>query len=195
MCKLLYEEEIGPGDEYQSNWDLDLGFRIFLNSVASVYFCSICFMTFIFCKYVLMRSKCKRHSMISFYLLMLGELAGRLAILLSLNFMSYYTPLPMILSAVTKCTNVLVGALHCRNLIVLISDLKTISCLNDSEYKSIRGRQTCFTVIVSVWAVLNMVTILTVTFWQGITLAYLAIASLYLFISFFMLILNWNLAK
>ena len=79
-------EERAAEDPNFPDYEIKTSTKIYMSINAGLYIASILTMVYIFSKYVLIRSKCKRKGMIIFYLLMIGQLSVRCAILILLDY-------------------------------------------------------------------------------------------------------------
>ena len=82
----------------------------------------------------MVRSGCQRLPMMTFYLLTLGNLGARMAIMIDLNYNPFFTQSNLILSVVSLCFALMVGTAHAYILCTLIIDLRTLKCVSAEDY-------------------------------------------------------------
>ena len=102
--------------------------QILVSIAAALFLALILFGSFIYVKFLILETKCKRASMIVFYSLTLVDLAVRMAIMVSLNFKPIFATEPLTLSVVALMLATCVGTSHSFILTTLIIDLKTLQC-------------------------------------------------------------------
>lgn len=108
---------------------------------------------FIFVKYLAIRSKFQRVSMIVFYLLTLLDLTGRTAIMISLNFKPFFAMENLVLSVICLELALFVGASNAYILTSLTIDLKTLKCANEAELQQLRKMRIGYRVFHLIWAI------------------------------------------
>ena len=93
-------------------WHIRTASRVLVSSSAAVFLAVILFGLYIFCKYLVIRSQCKRMAMIVFYLITLGDLSLRLVIMISLNWRTYFASENLVLSLFSLWASLMVGTCH-----------------------------------------------------------------------------------
>lgn len=82
------DEILTHADDY---WHIELKTKVVVSTQAAFFGVLIIFGTFIFVKYLVIRSECQRLPMMIFYILTLGNLGSRMAIMIDLNFNPFFT--------------------------------------------------------------------------------------------------------
>jgi len=105
--------------------------RVLVSAISFIFLLVTLFGIFILIKYLIIRSQCKRVHMVIFYLITIANLIVRLAIMVTLNFRTFFATTNLILSVASLMFALLTGTSHTKILMTLVIDLKTLKCIND----------------------------------------------------------------
>ena len=170
--------------------------RVLVSSSAAVFLAVILFGLYIFVKYLVIRSQRKRMAMMLFYLVTLGDLILRMAIMISLNWRAYFAAENLVLSLFSLWSSLMVGTSHMQNLSSLTVDLQTLKCSSLADHQKIVKRQRYSAGALILWTVLlcgALVCFFTIDLSYGRIM--LANASLFTVQACFMLIINARLHR
>ena len=142
-----------------SYWHIELKSKIVVSTQATFFGILIMFGVFIFVKYLVIRSECQRLPMMIFYLLTIGNLGSRMAIMVDLNFNPFFTDSNLILSVVSLMFALMVGTTHAFILSTLIIDLKTLKCVSCDDYKKVVRLKYIYRLAVLVWTLVLLVNV------------------------------------
>lgn len=142
-----------------SYWHIELKSKIVVSTQATFFGILIMFGVFIFVKYLVIRSECQRLPMMIFYLLTIGNLGSRMAIMVDLNFNPFFTDANLILSVVSLMFALMVGTSHAFILSTLIIDLKTLKCVSCDDYKKVVRLKYIYRLAVLVWTLVLLVNV------------------------------------
>ena len=142
-----------------SYWHIELKSKIVVSTQATFFGILIMFGVFIFVKYLVIRSECQRLPMMIFYLLTIGNLGSRMAIMVDLNFNPFFTDSNLILSVVSLMFALMVGTSHAFILSTLIIDLKTLKCVSCDDYKKVVRLKYIYRLAVLVWTLVLLVNV------------------------------------
>ena len=142
-----------------SYWHIELKSKIVVSTQATFFGILIMFGVFIFVKYLVIRSECQRLPMMIFYLLTIGNLGARMAIMVDLNFNPFFTDANLILSVVSLMFALMVGTSHAFILSTLIIDLKTLKCVSCDDYKKVVRLKYIYRLAVLVWTLVLLVNV------------------------------------
>ena len=119
----------------------------------------------------------------------------RCAVMILLNFDSFVSPVILMLSAIDLMFEASVGASHATNLIFLICDLKTITCLTEEDFKKVRCQRIAYKILISFWILVTLGVTVFLGFTNDYELVMLCAGSMFLFLSAFLIYLNFKLSK
>ena len=97
-----------------------------VNSSASIFGLLQVFGIYIFVKYLVVRANVRRKSMMVFYVVTVIDLATRMAIMIMMNYMTFFSIKALTLSVIALMFGLLTGTAHTHILNKLTIDLKTI---------------------------------------------------------------------
>ena len=94
-----------------------------------------------------------------FYLLTIGNLGSRMAIMVDLNFNPFFTSQNLTLSVISLMFALMVGTSHAFILSTLIIDLKTLKCQSAEDYKRVIRLKYIYRFSVLVWTLVLLVNV------------------------------------
>ena len=115
-----------------------------VSSTAALFTLITGFGIYIFVKYLIFRSECKRIAMMFFYGITIADLALRCAVMISLNYRSFFAEETLILSVISLFAALLVGSANAYILCSLITDLKLLMCLKKEQLENYREQLLVF---------------------------------------------------
>jgi hypothetical protein len=115
-------------------WHPSLESRILVSIGSFGFILIIGFGLIILVKYLFIRSECKRVQMIGFYMITISNLIVRLAIMVSLNWRTFFATENLILSTISLMLTLMTGTSQTQILTTLLIDLETLKCTSQEEY-------------------------------------------------------------
>lgn len=112
-----------------------------------------------------------------------------------LNFHSYLASITLIISAIDIVVVILVGSLHTRNLVVLISDLKTINVSSEKEFKSVQCERVVYNIFTLLWVFSSLTAICFIFFIGLYQLGILLMGSMDILLCIHLFVLNFRLNR
>ena len=125
------QEVLALKDSQVQDWEPSTLTKWLVNTSASIFGLLQIFGIYIFVKYLVVRANVRRKSMMVFYIVTVIDLAIRMAIMIMMNYMTFFSIKALTLSVIALMFSLLTGTAHTHILNKLTIDLKTI--MNNSN--------------------------------------------------------------
>ena len=137
-----------------ADWQPSSTSKIMVSTFAGLFFLLTVFGIFISVKYLIIKSKVKRVTLICFYFCAILQLIGRMSILIMLNWNVYFATYPLILSTISLMFGLLTGTCHIQILCQLTVDLKTLQCKSKEDFEQCMKLKKIYCACLIAWFVL-----------------------------------------
>ena len=121
-CAKLLEYTTGE------TWKISLASHVVASTAAALFGIMLFCLLYIFIRYLLIQSGCKRTLMMVFYIVSFMDLGTRTTLMIFLNFRPFFATTSLIISVVSMQCAILVGTVHAWILAQLNIDLRTLKC-------------------------------------------------------------------
>lgn len=131
--------------------------------------------------------------MVIFYLITIANLVVRLAVMVTLNFKTFFATTNLILSVASLMCALLTGTSHTKILMTLVIDLKTLKCINDWEYRETETLKKKMRTALIVWITVLVGASVYFFFERRYEYIMIGYATLFTLQTIFLMTINWIL--